>query len=279
MAIELYWGSGSPFAWRVMLTLEVKGLAYESKLLEFSKGDHKTPAYLKLNPRGKVPTLKDGDFVLYESLAIMSYLDRKYPDPPLFGKTAEETGLIWRALAECECYMLPAGDKLVRPIFFNKGLDKVEEIQQAAETLQKLGVTILCNAMVTEVGAKFITVKHGSSAERIASSGAGTPVQMMMDHANTEPEPPSRCTELPVPPELDALILSLLRKQRDARPASAAEVIARLDGIPLDRPWDAERARQWWDRHRPSRAWPDRSATPEDVGPVSLVRQPEAGPG
>jgi len=39
MAIKLYWGSGSPFAWRVMLTLEVKGLAYESKLLEFSKGE------------------------------------------------------------------------------------------------------------------------------------------------------------------------------------------------------------------------------------------------
>jgi len=77
MAIELYWGSGSPFAWRVMLTLEVKGLAYESKLLESSKGEYKTPAYLRLNPRGKVPTLKDGDFVLYESLAIMSYLDRK----------------------------------------------------------------------------------------------------------------------------------------------------------------------------------------------------------
>jgi len=111
MAIELYWGSGSPFAWRVMLTLEVKGLEYESKLLEFSKGDHKTPAYLKLNPRGKVPTLKDGDFVLYESLAIMSYIDRKYPDPPLFGKTPEETGLIWRWLAECESYVVSAGDK------------------------------------------------------------------------------------------------------------------------------------------------------------------------
>jgi glutathione S-transferase len=136
MAIELYWGSGSPFAWRVMLTLEVKGLAYESRLLEFSKGEHKTPDYLKLNPRGKVPTLKDGDFVIYESLAIMSYLDRKYPDPPLFGKTPEETGLIWRALAECESYILPAGDKVVRPIFFGQGLDKVEEIQQAAETLR-----------------------------------------------------------------------------------------------------------------------------------------------
>jgi glutathione S-transferase len=136
MAIELYWGSGSPFAWRVMLTLEVKGLTYESKLLEFSKGDHKTSAYLQLNPRGKVPTLKDGDFVLYESLAIISYLDRKYPAPSLFGKTPEETGLIWRSLAECESYIVSASNKVVRPIFFGQGLDKVEEIQQAAQTLR-----------------------------------------------------------------------------------------------------------------------------------------------
>jgi glutathione S-transferase len=137
MAIELYWGSGSPFAWRVMLTLEVKGLQYKSKLLEFSKGEHKTPAYLRLNPRGKVPALKDGDFVLFESLAIMSYLDRKYPDPPLFGKTAEEAGLIWRAICECESYLLPAGDKIVRPMFFGKGLDQVDEIQQAAQIVRQ----------------------------------------------------------------------------------------------------------------------------------------------
>ena len=79
MSIELYWGSGSPFAWRVMLTLEIKGLPYQSKLLEFSKQQHKAPEYLALNPRGKVPALKDGDFAVYESLAIMAYLDRKYP--------------------------------------------------------------------------------------------------------------------------------------------------------------------------------------------------------
>ena len=137
MAMELYWGSGSPFAWRVMLTLELKGMAYESKLLEFSKGEHKATAYLELNPRGKVPTLKDGDFVLNESLAIMSYLDRKYPQPPLFGKTPDETGLIWRALLECESYMVSAGDKIVRPIFFGKGLEKIEEIQQAAATIRQ----------------------------------------------------------------------------------------------------------------------------------------------
>jgi glutathione S-transferase len=137
MAIELYWGSGSPFAWRVMLTLELKGLAYESKLLEFSKGEHKTPAYMQLNPRGKVPTLRDGEFVVYESLAIMSYLDRKYPTPPLFGATAEETGLIWRAICECESYFAPASDKVVLPLYFGKGLDKVDEIQQGAEAIRR----------------------------------------------------------------------------------------------------------------------------------------------
>jgi glutathione S-transferase len=137
MAIELYWGSGSPFAWRVMLTLELKRLPYESKLLEFSKGDHKNPAYLKLNPRGKVPTLKDGDFVVYESIAIMAYLDRKYPEPPIFGNTPEETGLIWRVISECESYLVGEGNKVVRPMFFGKGLDRVDEIQQAAQTIRQ----------------------------------------------------------------------------------------------------------------------------------------------
>ncbi len=132
MAIEFYWGSGSPFAWRAMLMLEVKGIPYESKLLEFSKREHKTRAYLRLNPRGKVPTLKDGDFVIYESLAIMAYLERKYPAPPLFGKSAEEAGLIWRVISENDAYLASAGDKIIRPIFFGKGLDQVDEIEQAA---------------------------------------------------------------------------------------------------------------------------------------------------
>jgi glutathione S-transferase len=137
MAIKLYWGSGSPFAWRVMLTLEIKGLAYESKLLEFSKGEHKAPDYLRLNPRGKVPTLQDDDFVLYESHAIMMYLDRRYPEPPIFGSTPQETGLIWQSISETESYLTAAANNLVRPIFFGKGLDKTEELQQAAETIRQ----------------------------------------------------------------------------------------------------------------------------------------------
>jgi glutathione S-transferase len=137
MAIELYWGSGSPFAWRVMLTLEHKKLPYESRLLEFSKGEHKTPDYLRLNPRGKVPTLRDDAFVINESLAIMAYLDRRYPEPPIFGATAQEAGVIWRIISEADSYLLPAGDKLIRGFFFGQGLDDRAEIDRAAKAARE----------------------------------------------------------------------------------------------------------------------------------------------
>ncbi|MGQ0657219.1 MAG: glutathione S-transferase family protein [Chromatiales bacterium] len=81
MTLEVYWGSGSPFAWRALLALEVKRLQYVSHQLQFSRQEHKSPEFLRLNPRGKVPVLKDGDFVVYESLAIMKYLDDKYAEP------------------------------------------------------------------------------------------------------------------------------------------------------------------------------------------------------
>src|SRR5688572_27478666 len=137
MALEVYWASGSPFSWRVLLTLEVKQLPYQSKLLTFSRREHKLPEHLALNPRGKVPTLKDGDFVLYESLAIMAYLDRKYPDPPIFGRTAQETGQIWRSISETDSYLGPPGNKLVTAIFFGKGLEKTEELQAAAAAIRE----------------------------------------------------------------------------------------------------------------------------------------------
>jgi glutathione S-transferase len=77
MAIDLYWGSGSPYAWRVLLALEFKHVPYTSHVLQFSKQEHKSPQMLALNPRGRVPVLKDGDYVVFESLAVLYYLDLK----------------------------------------------------------------------------------------------------------------------------------------------------------------------------------------------------------
>lgn len=135
MALEVYWASGSPFSWRVLLAMEVKRLKYESKLLEFSKQQHKSPEYLTLNPRGKVPTLRDGDFVLYESLAIMAYLESKYPEPPIFGRTPQETGTIWRLVSEYDSYLRDSIAKVSGPLLFGGASEKRQEIQAAAPTV------------------------------------------------------------------------------------------------------------------------------------------------
>jgi eukaryotic-like serine/threonine-protein kinase len=103
------------------------------------------------------------------------------------------------------------------------------------------------------------------------------PVQMLMQHVNRPPDTPSRHTELPVPPELDAVIMDLLQKEKDARPASASDLVARLDAIPLERRWDTERARQWWDRHHPPRPWPKRATPLEGAVHTSLVQPLDAG--
>jgi glutathione S-transferase len=137
MAIEVFWGSGSPFAWRVLLALEVKRLPYESHLLEFSQRDHKTPAYIALNPRGQVPTLRDGGYVVYESIAILAYLDRKYPETPLFGTTAEETGTVWQVICESASYLEQAADDFILPIYRNQAAEKADQLRALLPTIHE----------------------------------------------------------------------------------------------------------------------------------------------
>lgn len=81
--ITLYYASGSPFAWRVHLALEEKGLAYDACLLSFDKGELRSPEHLARSPHGKVPALRDGALTIYESSAIVEYLEERYPTPAL----------------------------------------------------------------------------------------------------------------------------------------------------------------------------------------------------
>src|SRR5438105_2526581 len=118
MPVEILWVSGSPFSWRVLLCAEVKGVDYQSHLLSFDKGEHKTPEYRKLNPRGRTPLLREGDFVLTESLAIMVYLDRVGGGPSLFGASPRESARVFEALSEISSDFERAAFAFAEPILF-----------------------------------------------------------------------------------------------------------------------------------------------------------------
>lgn len=133
MAYDLYWISGSPYAWSAMLGMAVKGLPYNSHRLDPGKGEHKTPKYLAMNPRGKVPVLKDDDTVIYESVAILAYLEGKHPAPPLFGSTPQETGVIWQRIFEIVNYARePLDGGITRPLFQGHAQEAAAAIGAAA---------------------------------------------------------------------------------------------------------------------------------------------------
>jgi len=122
MSLVLYYGSGSPYAWRAQFALEHKALPYELKVLSFSAGDTRRPEFLALNPRHQVPVLVDGDFVLYESNAIVEYLDEAYPaaGAPLFPGDARTRALARRMVQEVDHYFGEAVDPLITQAFFVK---------------------------------------------------------------------------------------------------------------------------------------------------------------
>jgi len=142
MALEIYWGSGSPYSWRVQLALEYKRLPYESHLLQFSKQEHKSPQMLRMNPRGRVPVLKDGEFVVFESLACLVYLDRKFPEPPLFGRTAEEAATIMRVICEYQAYAEGPLMQIVAAVFLGNLDAKIDEITRAMHAVASEARTI-----------------------------------------------------------------------------------------------------------------------------------------
>ncbi len=79
MTIELYAFPPSPRAFKVMAIADHLGLDWTLRMVDLTKGEQKAPDYAALNPNMRMPTLKDGDYVLWESDAIAQYLALKKP--------------------------------------------------------------------------------------------------------------------------------------------------------------------------------------------------------
>jgi DNA-binding NtrC family response regulator len=80
---------------------------------------------------------------------------------------------------------------------------------------------------------------------------ANTPAQMLLQHVQTPPLPPSKKSELPIPKQLEAILMRCLEKDPALRPSSALQLEAQLAQVICDAPWTNERAQDWWKDHAP----------------------------
>ncbi len=124
--------SGAPLPWRVLLGLCFKGLKFETATLKASDGEHISKKFLALNPRGTVPVLQDEQITVRDSVAALAWLDRAYPDTPLFGRDSDQAAHIWQSTMELADYLRAVIDRLLTPIFFEGAATATPELLTSA---------------------------------------------------------------------------------------------------------------------------------------------------
>merc|ERR1712054_317900 len=82
--------------------LEELGVGFEWKKLNYQKGETRTPEFLAVNPRGKIPALQDGDLAIAESAAINTYLGDKFPSSGLVPRAGTKE----RGIYDMWCFFL-----------------------------------------------------------------------------------------------------------------------------------------------------------------------------
>ncbi len=130
--IELWHSALSPCAQKVRIVLAEKGLDWTGHILNLADKENLRPEYLALNPKGVVPTLRDGDVVVTESSIIVEYLDDRYPEPALRPREASRRARMrwWLKLVDDRVH--PAFGELGWPIMVRPAwLSKTEAEQQA----------------------------------------------------------------------------------------------------------------------------------------------------
>jgi glutathione S-transferase len=116
--MKLYHFPVSTFARRVRVALLEKNISCELIELNPPAGQHKEDWYAALNPYMKVPTLVDGELALYESAAILAYLEATHPTPPLVPSDARGRALVDMHVRLCDAHLGRYAGALLFPMRF-----------------------------------------------------------------------------------------------------------------------------------------------------------------
>src|SRR6185369_1085548 len=119
---------GSPFTRSVLVSLEEKRAPYRVEAL--APGAQRTPEYQRLHPFGRVPAIQHGDFHLYETQAILRYIDATFAGPALQPREPRAIGRMNQVMGINDCYLFPrvarviVFERIVGPVLFGKAPDE-----------------------------------------------------------------------------------------------------------------------------------------------------------
>jgi glutathione S-transferase len=139
MPIKLYDSKVSPYARKVRLAAAELDIPIEKISLDFQKGDPQKPEYRAMNPNGKVPTIDDDGFVLWESIAILKYLAGKKPGllpADARGAAQADQWMFWWANHAEPAIELLLYELALKPFFGKPGND-ASIIQEARDRLER----------------------------------------------------------------------------------------------------------------------------------------------
>jgi glutathione S-transferase len=113
--LKLHYHPLSTFSRRVRIALIEKNIPADLVEVDMVARAHRSPAYLALNPYGRVPTLEEDGFVLYESTAILEYLEATHPQPPLVPADARGRALVSMHMKLCDLQLTRQTGMIIFP--------------------------------------------------------------------------------------------------------------------------------------------------------------------
>ncbi|KOP27275.1 glutathione transferase [Hapalosiphon sp. MRB220] len=139
--LKFYYNPRSPMARRVWRTLLEKEIAFEPILMKLD-GDQLQPDYLELNPFHHIPVIVDDNFRVLESLAILDYLETKYPQPKLLPQNPKALATVRMVQMVSTNELLP---KMVSLLFEKEDSPKFIQAKQHLDTVFRFLMTTLGN--------------------------------------------------------------------------------------------------------------------------------------
>jgi len=143
--LRIHYHPLSTYSRRVLIALAEKNIAHELVPVDMAKKEHRQPAYLAFNPYGRVPTLEADGFVLYESTAILNYLEATHPQPPLLPGDARERAQVDMHMKLCDLQLSRQTGAIIFPKRFLPKERWDEKVMTQARAEMQMHLDVLEN--------------------------------------------------------------------------------------------------------------------------------------